>query len=113
MSVFTLAGLVIVEAEHGGATEERIIHIDITGVVISVGVPQTPGAHPHSLPSLLSNDDLHHDLVSVVAQGLHLTLHVVSDGFGPLGDLVSVVHLPAQLLVQTAVDDLLKREDRS
>ena len=56
---------------------------------------------------MLPNHDLHHDLVSVVAQRLHLTLHVVRDGLGPLGDLVGVVHLPAQLLVQTAVDDLL------
>ena len=47
-----------------------------------------------------------------VAQGLQLTLHAVSDGFGPLGDLVSVVHLPTQLLVQTAVDDLLTTEIR-
>ena len=34
-----------------------------------------------------------------VAQGLQLTLHAVSDGFGPLGDLAGVIDFPTQLFI--------------
>ena len=39
--------LVVVEAEDGGAAEEGVVHVDVAGVVVGVGVPQAPGAHPH------------------------------------------------------------------
>ena len=100
--------LIIVETKDGGTAEQRIIHVDITGIVVCVRVPQTSGSHPDPLSSLFSDDDLDHNLVSVVTQSLHLALDVVSDCFGPLWDFAGVVDFAPELLIQTSVDYLLE-----
>ena len=63
----------------------------------------------HFIGNLFANHDLHHNLVAVVAQGLHLTLHIVRDVLRPLRNLVGVVHLASELLVQSRMNYLLKR----
>ena len=32
---------VIVKSKHSSAAEERVVHVDVTGIIVSVGVPQT------------------------------------------------------------------------
>ena len=37
--------LVVVETEDCSAAKERVIHVDVTGIVVRVRVPETPANH--------------------------------------------------------------------
>ena len=100
---------IIIKTKYSSAAEQGVVHVDIAGIVVGVRVPEAARAHPDPLAPLLADDHLHHDLVSVVAQGLHLALHVVSDGLGPLRHLGRVINLPSQLLIEATMNNFLQR----
>ena len=54
--------LVVVDAESGGAAEERVVHEDVGGKVVGVRVPQAARTHPYALAPLLADHHLDHDL---------------------------------------------------
>ena len=101
--------LIVIKTKDGCAAKQRVVHVNITGIIVSVRVPQAPGAHPHALAPLLPYHDLDHDLVAIVAQCLHLALHIIRDCFGPLGHFGGVIHLASQLLIEATVDYFLQR----
>jgi hypothetical protein len=54
--------LVIVNSKCRGATEERVVHEDVWGVVVGVRVPQTSSAHTNAFATLLSEYNFDDDL---------------------------------------------------
>ena len=70
--------LVVVDAERGRAAEERVVHEDIGGEVVSVRVPEATRPHAHALAALLADHHLHHDLQRLRVSASSLSLNCKS-----------------------------------
>ena len=48
-----------VDGEGDDQTEDAVVHVCHIGAVISVLVPEAPATHAHTLPSVVTDDNLH------------------------------------------------------
>ena len=53
---------VVIDAEGGSAAEQGVVHEDVGGVVVGVGVPEAAGSHPDAFAALLAEHNLNNDL---------------------------------------------------
>jgi len=96
-----------VDSEDDAGAKEGLILVGVARVVVVLHIPKALGGDADTLALDFADDGLHHNFVTIVFEGLHLSLDLAHDLLSPAFGGSVVVLLILQVHLHDFLDDLL------